>query len=199
MEFYVGTELADRPVPAKGVTLSSDALEAITGRYDYNGAIMSITRDGPRLFAQLGAQPRFEIFPKSETEFFWKVVDAQVTFVKDANGRVKEAIHHQNGNTIHAPRLDDIPQIKLTAEQTDPFLGSYTASAGRKLTISRQDERLYAQLTGQPKFELVATSENEFFLRQVDARLTFVKDANGAVTSTVLRQAGHDHSFPKEK
>jgi hypothetical protein len=67
-----------------------------------------VEREGSRLFAQLGLQQRCEIFPKSETEFFWKVVDAQVRFVKDGEGKIREAVHRQNGATIHAPRLEEL-------------------------------------------------------------------------------------------
>ena len=67
---------------------------------------MTVTREGKLLFAQLSGQPKFEIFPRSETEFFWKVVDAQVTFVKDEKGKVTKAIHHQGGRTFDAPKME---------------------------------------------------------------------------------------------
>ena len=69
-------------------------------------AIMEITRDGDRLYGQLTGQPRFEIFPSSETEFFWKVVNAQITFVRGEDGKVVKAIHRQAGRTIDAPRVE---------------------------------------------------------------------------------------------
>ena len=65
-----------------------------------------LIRDGDRVYAQLTDQPKFEIYPKCATEFFWKVVDAQVTFVKDARGKVTKAVHHQNGATIEAPKIE---------------------------------------------------------------------------------------------
>jgi hypothetical protein len=67
---------------------------------------MTVTREGQRLFAELTGQPRFEIFPRSESEFFWKVVNAQVRFVKDDNGKVLKAIHRQGGSELEAPRID---------------------------------------------------------------------------------------------
>jgi hypothetical protein len=39
----------------------------------------------------------FQVFGESETKFFYKVVDAQLTFVKDANGKVTGLILHQMG------------------------------------------------------------------------------------------------------
>jgi hypothetical protein len=65
-----------------------------------------VTRDGDRLFAQLTGQPKIEIFPKSETEFFWKVVNAQITFVKNASGKVTKATHEQAGSRFDAPRME---------------------------------------------------------------------------------------------
>jgi len=58
------------------------------------------------VFAQLTGQPKLEIFPNSPTEFYWKFVNAQVTFVKDPAGKVTKAIHHQAGQTLEAPKLE---------------------------------------------------------------------------------------------
>ena len=51
-------------------------------------------------------QPKAEVFPESETNFFAKVVDAQLTFVKDASGKVTHLVLHQNGEH-EAKRLKD--------------------------------------------------------------------------------------------
>jgi len=57
------------------------------------------------LFAQLTGQLKLEIFPKSETEFFWKSVNAQIEFVKDNNGKVIKAILNQRGKKIEGPKI----------------------------------------------------------------------------------------------
>jgi hypothetical protein len=49
------------------------------------------------LYAQATAQPRFEVFAESPTDFFYKVVDAQLTFVAGADGKVTHLVLHQNG------------------------------------------------------------------------------------------------------
>ncbi|HTL54272.1 MAG TPA: DUF3471 domain-containing protein [Candidatus Limnocylindrales bacterium] len=91
----------------KSITAAS--LEPLVGRYDYSMGILDVTREGNHLYAQLTGQPRCEIFPKTTNDFFWKVVDAQVTFVRDNTGKVIKAIHHRNGQTINAARLEDVP------------------------------------------------------------------------------------------
>lgn len=66
---------------------------------------LAITREGPSLFAQATGQTKLQLHAESENEFFLKVVDAQVTFVKDPNGRVNQLILHQNGANIPGRRV----------------------------------------------------------------------------------------------
>lgn len=75
------------------------------GRYGYKRAVLTVTMEGEHLYAQLTGQPRFEIYPKAANEFFWKVADARVVFLRNAKGEVVAARHTQNGNTFRAPRF----------------------------------------------------------------------------------------------
>ncbi len=47
-----------------------------------------------------------QIFPRSPAEYFWKVVNAHITFVKDDEGKVIKAMHQQGGTTIQAPKIE---------------------------------------------------------------------------------------------
>ena len=51
-------------------------------------------------------QPKFPIYPESETKFFLKVVDAQLTFGKDAAGTVTDVTLHQNGRDQKAKKIN---------------------------------------------------------------------------------------------
>jgi hypothetical protein len=66
-------------------------------------------------------------------------------------------------------------------------------------TITVEDNKLMAQLTGQPKFQLFGESETEFFYKVVEARITFVKNADGDVTRLILHQHGRDMPAMKIK
>ena len=69
-------------------------------------ATMTVTVEKNQLFAQLTGQPRWEIFAKSQNTFFWKVVQAEVTFVKGKNGKIEKAHHKQGGREFDAPRIE---------------------------------------------------------------------------------------------
>jgi len=126
------------------------------------------------------------------------VVDAQVTFVKDASGKSIKAIHHQNGQTINAPRIEDTKEAKIDPALFASLIGRYDYSAGKAiLTVTREGDHLFAQLTGQPKFEIFPKSPTEFFWKVVNAQVTFVKDDAGKVIKVIHHQAGRTFDAPR--
>jgi hypothetical protein len=44
------------------------------------------------------------LWPETEVDFFMKEVDAQVTFVRDAQGVVTQLVLHQNGQNLPAKK-----------------------------------------------------------------------------------------------
>ena len=69
------------------------------GQYEVrSGFVLNITLEADKLWVQPTGQRKAELFPESETKFFFKVVDAQVTFVKDAAGKVTRLVLHQGGD-----------------------------------------------------------------------------------------------------
>jgi CubicO group peptidase (beta-lactamase class C family) len=76
----------------------------------------------------------------------------------------------------------------------DAYAGRYELAIqpGFILTFWRDDEdRLMAQATGQPAFELTPTSDSTFALSVVRASVTFHRDEDGRVTSLTLHQNGN--------
>ena len=168
---------------------------------------MTISRRGPHLFEQLGDEPEKEIFPESNTKFFVKGADVQFTFVKDSSGKaVKLIFRTGDGIDLAAPRAKDITEVKVDPAVYDSLLGKFDCGdgvvdgrgrPGGALTVTREGNHLFAQLTGQPKFEIFPQSETEYFGKAVDAQVTFVKDATGKVTKAMLHQGGTIIDAPK--
>ena len=156
---------------------------------------MTVSAEDGRLYAQLTGQPKFEIFPSGPDEFFWKVTDAQVRFLRDASRAVTAAEHTQGGNTFKAPRLA-ASAVTLTAAELDAILGAYQYGPA-VLTVTRDGDSVFAQLTGQPKHQIHAKSATEFEWRVVAASVVFVKDPDGKVTKAVHTQNGRTFDAPK--
>jgi CubicO group peptidase (beta-lactamase class C family) len=84
--------------------------EALYGDYagDYELApnfIITITLENGKLMSQATGQQKAELYSSSPTEFFLKVVDAQITFEKNQDGQVKQLILHQNGRNMPARKI----------------------------------------------------------------------------------------------
>jgi serine-type D-Ala-D-Ala carboxypeptidase/endopeptidase len=102
----IGRRLLDPSKPHKQATVDPKWFDGFVGHYQLApNFILVISREGDRLFVQATGQPKFEIFPETDRDYFLKVVDAQITFVIDANGRAAELILHQNGRDLHGKRL----------------------------------------------------------------------------------------------
>lgn len=95
-------------IPAQRVAIAIDPaiLDTYAGRYQLRpDFILTVTREGDRLMTQATGQQKVEMFPESETKFFAKVFDGQVTFVKEGN-KVTHLMLHQNGREQRAARIE---------------------------------------------------------------------------------------------
>ena len=93
------------PSERKEVTVSPAILAQYPGTYELSPTFsIVITQEGDHLAAQATNQPKFPLFPESETKFFLKVVDAQLEFIKNDKGEVTNLVLHQNGHDAKAVR-----------------------------------------------------------------------------------------------
>lgn len=96
---------SQRPFGRKSPSLPSGSIAV--GKYELTPTfILTVTRDGNRLFVQATGQPKFEVFAEGERDCFLKAVDAQVTFETEGEGRATGLILHQNGAHQPARRIE---------------------------------------------------------------------------------------------
>jgi CubicO group peptidase (beta-lactamase class C family) len=93
------------PSPHREISLPGRVLERYVGVYDFAGVKVTITRSPQGLIAEIPGQGPARLYPESETEFFLKLVDAQVSFQVDSAGRVTGAVLHQDGQTIPGEKI----------------------------------------------------------------------------------------------
>lgn len=180
-------------------TVGEIDLEAYVGDYPLAPSfIMAVTVADGRLHLQATRQPRVDLRPTGPDAFAIEGVPAAVTFERDAAGTVVAMVLHQNGADQRAPRRPPgtVPprrvSVTLSVDQLEPLVGEYELAPQVVLTITRHATQLLAQLTGQPRFPVFASAPDAFFYEVVEARLTFERDSQGAVTGLVLHQNGRD-------
>ncbi|MEH2544958.1 D-alanyl-D-alanine-carboxypeptidase/D-alanyl-D-alanine-endopeptidase [Bradyrhizobium sp. AZCC 2262] len=107
----LGTHLVNAAYPPpklhREVPVDPAVLATYAGRYEISPTfILTVRPDGKRLYIQATAQPEFEVYAESEAEFFYRVVDAQVSFVRPPEGGVAPSLTlHQNGKNMLGKRL----------------------------------------------------------------------------------------------
>lgn len=76
---------------------------------------------------------------------------------------------------------------------------SMNAAPEARFTITSELGQVYAQLTGQPRFEVYAESDLDFFYTVVEARIKFIKDESGAINKMILFQNGVEIEATRNK
>jgi len=186
---FLEADIANLPPLVEDPAADKSAYPDFVGRYDYGNAILTVSTEDDKLFGQLSGQPKFEIFCSGRDAFFWKVTDAKVVFQRNAKGEVISARHTQGGNSFTAARLE-APGVQLTDAELDAILGDYQYAPGIFLTITRDGPAVFAQMTGQPKYQIHPRSANEFEWRVVEASVRFNKEKDGKVTGAKHFQGG---------
>lgn len=93
------------PPSPREVTLPAETLREYVGEYPLAPQfVLTITETGGALFAQATGQGRAPLFASAKNEFFYKAVDAQISFQRDASGKVTGLVLHQNGRDMPATK-----------------------------------------------------------------------------------------------
>jgi CubicO group peptidase (beta-lactamase class C family) len=85
-----------------------------------------------------------------------------------------------------APRVE----VALDPSRLDALVGVYELAPNFQLTITKENGELFGQATGQGRVRLHAESDTKFFLREVDAQVSFKREADGKVNELTLHQGG---------
>lgn len=200
--------VAEELTPRVAIKVNAATLDGYVGTYQLNSTyIFTVTRDGDHLFAQGTGQKKFAVYPYSEHDFFYTVVAAQLTFIDSANGTAGALILHQDGKDRTAKRvsaeiaqafqqrLDDElkPRIAVSIDTRvlDRYVGRYTGPA-LSMTITRDGDRLYAQVLGFNKYQVYPYTERDFFATTLPAQISFVADSHARVVQLVRHEHGED-------
>ena len=88
-----------RPVVRTAIKVDRQVLARYVGTYEIAPTFsVTFSLDGDQLMTQATNQPKFPVYPETETKFFLTVVDAEVEFFSDDKGQVSYLVLHQNGH-----------------------------------------------------------------------------------------------------
>jgi len=159
--------------------------------FDYGlGWGLGESKGGHTIIQHGGGVPGFSTFMAGD-------VDAKVgVYVMSNSGNTQPigmaALTLLRGESYTFP--SDRKEIQLDASKLTGFPGVYELTPQFKITITNEDGHLFAQATGQGKLALFPESEVKFFIKVVDAQITFSRNASGKVSSLTLHQSGRDQT-----
>ncbi|WP_117881042.1 serine hydrolase [Aureibaculum luteum] len=140
-------------------------------------------------------------FPKSSNaydsygESFMKLEKNDLA-IKNYRKSVVLNPNNQNAITFLKELGDDVSdlvkEVKVSNAILDTYIGKYELQPGFILTVTREGNQLKTQATGQSIIDVFPKSENEFYLKVVDAQLVFNKNDVGNIGSVTLFQGGRE-------
>lgn len=88
------------------LVVPKEVLEKYAGEYKLMpNFIITIRVDGDKLMSKATGQPEFQIFPISNTKFYYKVVDAQIEFSVSEKGEAESLTLFQGGKEMPAKKI----------------------------------------------------------------------------------------------
>ncbi len=131
------------PVERKAVKVDSAIFDAYVGRYLIDGrTLVTISKEDNKLMGQAAGQSKSELIPMSETTFFVKEANFELSFERDEKGNVVRFVRKSGTQNQSAKRLN----APATATQLAQFAGDYySPELGTSYTIVVKDGQLVAQ------------------------------------------------------
>ncbi len=180
-----------QPLEKTAVTVNPGILNGYVGHYQVGPYLVaSIAREGDRLFWQYPGEPKSEMFPASEKEWFLANVDVQDTFETDSQGNATQVTTRQNGRqTLLGKRIDETEASRITTELATR-VKNQTPQAGVEAVLRRDINEM---LHGTPQYEHMAAGLAGA-VRQQLPQLQTIFGGLGPVQSISFRRVEPDGS-----
>ncbi|HTE12926.1 MAG TPA: serine hydrolase [Chitinophagaceae bacterium] len=96
----------DLPKERIAITVDTTILRQYAGEYELApNFILAVSLENGQLMIQATGQGKSAVYAEKENLFFSKIVDAQIEFTKDADGKTDKLILHQNGRHTPAKKI----------------------------------------------------------------------------------------------
>ncbi len=105
-----------------------------------------------------------------------------------------------NSIPLTPPPSGERKEVTIPVDVMASYVGVYALDVAPafKLTVTLEGSQLHMQATGQQKFPVFAESQTKFFLKVVDAQVSFFPAVNGKPAHLILHQGGMDQKATKE-
>jgi len=172
-------------VPAAAVRTPQSVSFYSLGR----ASIFTVSREGDELFGQVSGQRKLRLAAAGDGTYSYPAAAGPILVAVGRERQPAGPVLSQNGRDISAIRVAELSSkgVEADAGLLDSYVGFYHLGLGRVLTVTREGERLSAQETGRPKFEIVARGVDAFASSHDDL-VVFLRDGQAKVTQVLLHE-----------
>jgi len=190
-----------KPYQPTAIAVDVKDLEKYVGVYENEKKEQRVIRlENGQLTSKRVGGPKFQLKPYGPDQFFFENSFARIHFMREKSGSDKIVKANVNDRVAaenlwvktDKPLPADRAEIQLSEAQLAPFVGEYNLMPGFNITVTNEGGQLFCQATGQPRFEVFASTPTRFFLKVVEADIEFYPEENGVVNKLVLFQGGQE-------
>jgi CubicO group peptidase (beta-lactamase class C family) len=80
--------------------------------------------------------------------------------------------------------------VKIDPAALDSLAGYYQLAPDMLVSVTRDQGRLFSQVTGRLKYELAPLGDREYHVKSADIQVTFTPDPQGKIMGLVMRRGG---------
>ncbi len=192
-----------KPFPdnKSAATLTAEQMKKWTGTYEFDGGIVRfITYEDGTLYSQREGSGKMRLMAVSPTDFQFENSFSAYKFGMESGKKVANfSSRIRSGKGMISDRKPPAEKeaIAVAPEILATYTGKYELQPGFVIEVTTEEDKIYAQATGQPRAELFGESEDTFFLRVVNAKMVFNKTEDGSVASLTLHQGGQEMEAKK--
>lgn len=183
------------------ISLTTDQLKKWVGTYEFaEGVLRVISYEDGSLYSQRVGSNKLKLIATTASSFTFEGTTTQYEFAAENGKRtvlLKDRIQKFAGVETDKTPAPEKKSFELDAAELKKYIGTYELQKGFEIEITTEGKQIFAQATGQSKFEIYPEKEDTFFLKVVEASIDFTKDSLGKVISLTLHQGGRD--MPGEK
>jgi len=93
------------PTLPKEIALTPEDAAEYVGHFGESPHEFTVTQEGNQLSVKFAEQRAAKIYESAKDEFFYKVINAQITFERGPDGKIKGLVLHQNGRDHEAAKV----------------------------------------------------------------------------------------------
>ncbi len=197
---YLGTakRTTEKVETKQAIKLTETELKEYIGTYDMGPFKIKVSFEEGKLYGKPDGDGKAELWPSAKDEFFLKVVDATVEFIR-VNGKVQAMKVTQGDAQLEGKLIAGTADSKpVMSSKGGMDLSIYTGvyeSEGRHLTVTLEDGALYGQPDDDTKEKMKPKGQDQFEVDTSDGdhiKVTFKRSADQVVGIKLELSSGQE-------